>query len=213
VQPKPEGLAQALVIGEEFLSGAPSCLVLGDNVLYGHGLSELLRRSARQAEGARVFAYHVSDPQRYGVISFDPASGRALSIEEKPQTPKSPWAVIGLYFYDESAPARARALKRSARSEFEITDLNNTYLREGALTVEPLRRGVAWFDAGTHDSLLEAAEFISVVQRRQRQLIAAPEEIAFGSGWISAEEFARQAARYANTEYGKMLVGLLPHKG
>jgi glucose-1-phosphate thymidylyltransferase len=213
VQPKPEGLAQALVIGEEFLAGAPSCLVLGDNVLYGHGLSELLRRSARQAEGARVFAYHVSDPQRYGVISFDPASGRALSIEEKPQTPKSPWAVIGLYFYDESAPARARALKRSARSEFEITDLNNTYLREGALTVEPLRRGVAWFDAGTHDSLLEAAEFISVVQRRQRQLIAAPEEIAFGSGWISAEEFARQAARYANTEYGKMLVGLLPHKG
>jgi glucose-1-phosphate thymidylyltransferase len=206
-------LAQALVIGEEFLAGAPSCLVLGDNVLYGHGLSELLRRSARQAEGARVFAYHVSDPQRYGVISFDPTSGRALSIEEKPQTPKSPWAVIGLYFYDESAPARARALKRSARSEFEITDLNNTYLREGALTVEPLRRGVAWFDAGTHDSLLEAAEFISVVQRRQRQLIAAPEEIAFGSGWISAEEFARQAARYANTEYGKMLVGLLPHKG
>jgi len=209
VQPKPEGLAQALMIAEDFLAGAPSCLVLGDNILFGHGLSETLRQAAGESSGARVFAYHVDDPQRYGVVTFD-AAGRAMSIEEKPAQPKSSWAVVGLYFYDATASARARGLKPSARGEYEITDLNNTYLHDGALTVEPVGRGVAWFDAGTHDSLLEASAFVSVVQRRQRQLIAAPEEIAFNAGWISADDLSHHAKRRANTEYGRMLADLLP---
>ncbi len=207
-QPKPEGLAQALMIGEEFLAGAPSCLVLGDNVLYGHGISEQLLASAAQESGATVFAYHVEDPQRYGVVSFD-ATGKARSIEEKPRVPKSSWAVIGLYFYDGTAPARARALKPSPRGEYEITDLNNTYLRDGALRVAPLGRGTAWFDAGTHASLLEASEFVHVVQRRQRQLIAAPDEIAYAAGWIDADQFGALVKRLANTDYGRLLAGAL----
>jgi glucose-1-phosphate thymidylyltransferase len=209
VQPKPEGLAQALVIGEPFLAGAPSCLVLGDNILYGHGMSETLRAAGRQAEGARVFAYRVDDPERYGVVAFD-TEGRAASIEEKPVRPKSPWAVVGLYFYDETASERAKRLARSARGEYEITDLNNAYLADGTLTVAPLGRGFAWFDAGTHASLLEASEFISVVQRRQRQLIAAPEEIAFRAGWITADDLAARAGELAATEYGRALAALLP---
>jgi glucose-1-phosphate thymidylyltransferase len=209
VQPTPDGLAQALVIGETFLAGAPSCLVLGDNILYGHGMSETLRAATRQESGARVFAYRVDDPERYGVVAFD-VEGRAQSIEEKPKAPRSPWAVVGLYFYDGSAPERARGLSPSARGEYEITDLNNAYLRDGALTVAPLGRGFAWFDAGTHASLLEASEFISVVQRRQRQLIAAPEEIAFNAGWITADELGARARLLATTDYGRALAALIP---
>ena len=212
VQLKPEGLAQALVIAEDFLGGAPSCLVLGDNVLHGHGIAADLRDAAQQSSGARVFAYQVDDPKRYGVVAFD-AAGRALSIEEKPAIPKSSWAVVGLYFYDATAPARARQLQRSARGEYEITDLNNTYLREGALTVEALGRGVAWFDAGTHMSLLEASEFVSIVQRRQRHLIAAPEEIAFSAGWISIDQLRQQTASLGRSEYGRLLSSVLTDAG
>jgi glucose-1-phosphate thymidylyltransferase len=208
VQPKPDGLAQAFVIGETFLAGSACCLVLGDNILHGHGLSEALKRNAAQASGASIFAYGVDDPQRYGVVAFD-GQGNATSIEEKPRVPKSGWAVIGLYFYDGTVVDRAKALKPSARGEYEITDLNNTYLADGSLKVEPLGRGFAWFDAGTHDSLLEAAEFVSVVQRRQRQLVASPEEIAFSSGWIDRTVLAGHAARLANTAYGAKLKALI----
>ena len=212
VQPKPEGLAQALLISEDFLAGFPSCLVLGDNILYGHGLEEMLRRGAQQAAGARVYAYRVEDPRRYGVITFDEA-GRASSIEEKPTQPKSPWAVIGLYYYDGTAPARARQLRPSARGEFEITDLNQTYLADDLLTVDPLGRGFAWFDAGMHASLLEASEFIHIVQRRQRSLIAAPEEIALRAGWITIDDFRQQVARFGSSEYGRLLADVLSEPG
>lgn len=208
VQPKPDGLAQAFVIGETFLAGSACCLVLGDNILHGHGLSEALKRNAAQSSGASIFAYGVDDPQRYGVVAFD-SQGNATSIEEKPRVPKSGWAVIGLYFYDGTVVERAKALKPSARGEYEITDLNNTYLADGSLRVEPLGRGFAWFDAGTHDSLLEAAEFVSVVQRRQRQLVASPEEIAFNSGWIDRTVLASHAARLGNTAYGAKLRALI----
>jgi glucose-1-phosphate thymidylyltransferase len=210
-QPKPGGLAQAYLIGASFVGSGPSCLVLGDNLLYGHGLSDMLRRAGEQTAGATVFAYRVEEPTRYGVVEIGD-DGRALSIEEKPAEPKSDWAVIGLYFYDGTAAERAKGLRPSRRGELEITDLNATYLREGALNVEPLGRGFAWFDAGTHASLLEAAEFIHVVQRRQRSLIASPEEIAYSAGWISAAEFARQAERLAKTEYGRALAAVLADK-
>ena len=207
-QAEPRGIAQAYLIGADFVRDEPSCLVLGDNLLYGHGLSDILLRAGAAVTGATVFAYRVDDPQRYGVVEFD-AAGTALSIEEKPKQPKSDWAVIGLYFYDGTAAKRARALKPSARGELEITDLNRSYLRDGALRVGSLGRGFAWFDAGTHASLLEAAEFIHVVQHRQRSLIASPEEIAFAAGWISKDELARQAERLAKTEYGRALAALL----
>jgi glucose-1-phosphate thymidylyltransferase len=210
-QPEPGGLAQAFLIGAAFVGGEPSCLVLGDNLLYGHGLSDMLRRAGDREMGATVFAYRVEDPERYGVVAFD-AEGSAQSIEEKPENPASDWAVIGLYFYDGSAAERARSLRPSKRGELEITDLNETYLRDGTLRVEALGRGFAWFDAGTHASLLEAAEFIHVVQRRQRSLIASPEEVAFASGWITAEEFGRQAERLAKTEYGKALAAVLSER-
>jgi len=207
VQPKPEGLAQAFVIGADFLAGDASCLVLGDNVFYGHGMSEMLLRASDRASGATILAYRVEDPQRYGVVAFD-AAGNATSVEEKPSQPKSSWAVVGLYFYDGSAVARAKRLKPSRRGEYEITDLNNRYLAEGALKVELLGRGFAWFDAGTHASLLEASQFVNIVQRRQRQLIASPEDIAFNAGWITASELGRQAERLGNTEYAGMLKAL-----
>ncbi|HVX99743.1 MAG TPA: glucose-1-phosphate thymidylyltransferase RfbA [Pseudorhodoplanes sp.] len=212
LQPSPEGLAQALTIGESFLAGAPSCLVLGDNILYGHGLPELLVAAAAQPSGATVFAYQVENPQRYGVVATDEA-GRAISIEEKPANPKSNWAVIGLYFFDQTAPARARALRPSARGEYEITDLNASYLGDGRLNVVRLGRGMAWFDAGTHASLLEAAEFVHVVQRRQHQLLASPEEIAYAAGWIDALRLEQFARRFGATDYGKMLGSLLEPKG
>jgi glucose-1-phosphate thymidylyltransferase len=208
VQPKPEGLAQAFVIGADFLGGHPCCLVLGDNVLYGHGLSEVLRRAGRARSGATVFGYRVDDPQRYGVVALD-ASGQAISIEEKPKQPGSNWAVIGLYFYDETAVRRAGTLTRSARGEYEITALNESYLADGELAVECLGRGYAWFDAGTHASLLEAAEFVHVLQQRQGQLIASPEEIAFSAGWISPDQLVLQAERLGKTSYGMALSNLL----
>lgn len=206
-QPKPDGLAQAFVIGADFIAGNPSCLVLGDNIVYGHGLTERLIAANGQGHGATVFAYHVEDPQRFGVVAYG-ADGRATSIEEKPARPKSDWAVIGLYFYDATVVDRARSLRPSARGEYEITDLNNSYLADGTLTVEPLGRGFAWFDAGTHASLLEAAEFVRLVQGRQRQLIASPEEIAFASGWITADDLARLANDLGKTEYGRALAAI-----
>jgi glucose-1-phosphate thymidylyltransferase len=204
LQPRPEGIAQALVIAAPFLAGSPCCLMLGDNIVYGNGLSEILRDASADTQGATVFAYSVDDPRRYGVVNLD-ANGRPLSIEEKPLTPRSPWAVIGIYFYDGSAAERAANLKPSARGELEITDLNTSYLADSALCVTRLGRGFAWFDAGTHASLLEAGEFISVVQRRQRHLVGSPEEVAHAAGWITTGELARQAGMLGNTEYAAML--------
>ena len=204
-QPEPNGLAQAFVIGADFVRGHPSCLILGDNILYGHGLSEVLREANERPKGATIFGYWVDDPERYGVIEFDEHK-RVLSIEEKPKTPKSNWAAIGLYFYDESVTEVVREVKPSARGEYEITDLNNLYVRQGQLSVERLGRGYAWLDAGTYDSLLEAAEFVRVLQRRQGQLIAAPEEIAFHNGWISGDQLTEQAERFKKTQYGMRLL-------
>jgi glucose-1-phosphate thymidylyltransferase len=204
-QPKPDGLAQAFVIGADFVRGHPSCLILGDNILYGHGLSEVLRAANERQKGATIFGYWVDDPERYGVIEFDEQS-HVLSIEEKPKAPKSNWAAIGLYFYDESVTEVVREVKPSARGEYEITDLNNLYVRQGQLSVERLGRGYAWLDAGTYDSLLEAAEFVRVLQRRQGQLIAAPEEIAFHNGWISGDQLTEQAERFKKTQYGMRLL-------
>ena len=205
VQPEPNGLAQAFVIGADFVRGQPSCLILGDNIIYGHGLSEVLRGADQRNSGATIFGYWVDDPERYGVIEFDEKM-RVLSIEEKPKQPKSNWAAIGIYFYDEQVTELARQLKPSARGEYEITDLNNLYIRQGNVAVERLGRGFAWLDAGTYDSLVEAAEFIRVLQRRQGQLIAAPEEIAFHKGWIDAEQLRAQAARFSKTQYGTRLL-------
>ena len=184
VQPSPDGLAQAFVIGRDFIGNDPCALVLGDNLFFGHGLTEQLRRAAARPTGATVFGYQVVDPQRYGVVAFD-ASGRATSIEEKPQRPKSNWAVTGLYFYDNDVVSIAADIKPSARGELEITDVNQCYLERGALQVERLGRGYAWFDTGTHDSLLEAGAFVQTIEKRQGQRIAVPEEIAFANGWIS----------------------------
>ncbi len=204
-QPSPDGLAQAFVIGADFVRGGPSCLILGDNILYGAGLAEALRRVSARTEGATIFGYAVDNPEIYGVIEFN-AENRVLSIEEKPQQPKSNWAAIGLYFYDESVIELAASLKKSARGEYEITDLNNVYMREGRLSVERLGRGFAWLDAGGYDTLLDAAEFIRVLQRRQGHLIAAPEEIAFNNGWIDADGLRAQAARFSKTIYGARLL-------
>jgi glucose-1-phosphate thymidylyltransferase len=204
-QPEPNGLAQAFVIGADFVRGHPSCLILGDNILYGHGLSEVLRAANERKKGATIFGYWVDDPERYGVIEFDEQS-RVLSIEEKPKAAKSNWAAIGLYFYDESVTDVVKEVKPSARGEYEITDLNNLYVRQGQLSVERLGRGYAWLDAGTYDSLLEAGEFVRVLQRRQGQLIAAPEEIAFHNGWISGDQLTEQADRFKKTQYGMRLM-------
>ena len=205
VQPEPNGLAQAFVIGADFVRGHPSCLILGDNIIHGHGLSDVLRRASDRKSGATIFGYWVDDPERYGVIEFD-GNKQVLSIEEKPKQPKSNWAAIGVYFYDEDVVDVVKQIKPSARGEYEITDLNNLYVKAGKLSVEQLGRGFAWLDAGTYDSLLEAAEFIRVLQRRQGQLIAAPEEIAFHAGWIGPEELKTQAARFSKTTYGARLL-------
>jgi glucose-1-phosphate thymidylyltransferase len=204
-QPSPDGLAQAFVIGADFIKGGPSCLILGDNIIYGAGLADVLRRTSARREGATIFGYSVENPEIYGVIEFD-KENRVLSIEEKPKQPKSNWAAIGLYFYDESVIDIAKSLKKSARGEYEITDLNNIYVREGRLTVERLGRGFAWLDAGGYDTLLDAAEFIRVLQKRQGHLIAAPEEIAFHNGWIDADGLRAQAARFGKTTYGQRLL-------
>jgi glucose-1-phosphate thymidylyltransferase len=207
-QPRPEGLAQAYVIGADFVRGGPSALILGDNIYYGHGLTDSLRSAALRRSGATVFAYHVVDPQRYGVVAFD-AGGKALSIEEKPQAPKSNWAVTGLYFYDEQVVDIARTIKPSGRGELEITDVNRAYLERGALNVERLGRGFAWLDTGTPDSLVEAASFVQALEKRQGYRIACPEEIAWLLGYISREQFTKLANDLAKSSYGQYLLGLL----
>jgi len=204
VQPRPEGIAQALVLGRAFLGGAPSALVLGDNLFHGHDLVRVLREADARRDGATVFAYQVRDPERYGVVTFDVA-GRATSLEEKPAAPRSPYAVTGLYFYDAEAPAIAAALRPSARGELEITDVNRTYLARERLHVEVMGRGFAWLDTGTHEALHEAAGFIAALQNRQGLMVACPEEVAFQQGWIDAGQVAALAAPLAHTAYGAYL--------
>jgi glucose-1-phosphate thymidylyltransferase len=205
VQPSPDGLAQAFIIGADFVAGSPSCLILGDNIIYGHGLPQALRRADERRQGATIFSYWVDHPEHYGVVEFG-AHDEVLSLEEKPQTPKSNWAAIGIYFYDKDVVDLARQLTPSARGELEITDLNILYARRHRLAVERLGRGFAWFDAGTHDSLLEAAEFVRVLQHRQGQLVCAPDEIAFHNGWIDADQLKILAAKLAKTPYARRLL-------
>ena len=211
-QPEPKGIAQALIIGESFLSGEPACLILGDNIFYGHGMAQSLQAISAKETGATVFAYHVRDPQRYGVVVLD-ANGRPTDIEEKPKQPRSHFAVTGLYFYDGQAAEIARSLKPSARGELEITDVNREYLRRGLLNVEVLGRGTAWLDTGTHDSLLEAATFVSVLEARQGLKVACPEEIAWRMGHINADQLRRLAEPLKNSGYGQYLLDLIesPH--
>ena len=203
-QPRPDGLAQAFIIGEKFLASGPSCLVLGDNIFFGDGLSAMLQTAARLEKGAAVFGYPVQDPQRYGVVEFDGA-GRAISIEEKPQKPKSNYAVTGLYFYDGRAPQMARGLKPSPRGELEITDLNRAYLAEGSLQVEKLGRGFSWLDTGTPESLLQAAEFVHIIETRQGFKIACPEEIAWRQGFIDRNALLALAKTIQKSSYGRYL--------
>ncbi|KVL13863.1 glucose-1-phosphate thymidylyltransferase [Burkholderia ubonensis] len=208
VQPSPDGLAQAFVIGREFIGGDPCALILGDNIFYGHDLAHQLANANARTTGATVFAYHVVDPQRYGVVEFD-ADYRALSIEEKPAKPRSNYAVTGLYFYDNDVCDIAADIKPSARGELEITDVNSRYLEAGRLSVEIMGRGYAWLDTGTHDSLIEAATFIATLQKRQGLMVACPEEIAYRSRWIDCEQLARLAAPLAKNGYGQYLNNLL----
>ncbi|HWA19426.1 MAG TPA: glucose-1-phosphate thymidylyltransferase RfbA [Devosia sp.] len=207
-QPRPDGLAQALILGEDFLAGGPSALILGDNIFFGHDLPKALARADARPGGATIFAYHVNDPGQYGVVEFD-SVGAALSIEEKPAAPRSNYAITGLYYYDARAPELARSLKPSSRNELEITDLNRLYLEAGNLEVERLGRGFAWLDTGTHDSLLEAGQFVATLEKRQGFKIACPEEIAWRNGWISTDELLRLAASLAKSGYGNYL-GRLP---
>jgi glucose-1-phosphate thymidylyltransferase len=207
VQPKPEGLAQAFTIGAEFLAGGPSVLVLGDNIFYGHCLAERLQAAAGRPAGATVFAYPVADPERYGVVEFD-RTGRAVSIVEKPAEPRSRYAVTGLYFYDDAVVDIARTIKPSARGELEITDVNRVYLERGSLAVELMGRGDAWLDTGTHDSLLEAAQFIQSLEKRQGLKICCPEEIAWRNGWIDDAALAALAAPLVKSGYGEYLLEL-----
>lgn len=211
VQPDPGGIAQAFVIGEEFVAGDPVALILGDNIYYGHGLPEQLKAAANQESGASVFAYHVHDPERYGVVQFDD-NRTAIAIDEKPAKPKSNYAVTGLYFYDGQVTEIAKSLAPSARGELEITDLNRVYLEKGELRVELMGRGVAWLDTGTHESLMEAANFIEVIQRRQGLKISCPEEIAYKLGYIDADQVKAIANGLKQNEYGQYLLKLLDEK-
>jgi glucose-1-phosphate thymidylyltransferase len=204
VQPKPEGLAQAYVIGADFVGEVPSALILGDNIFYGHGLTELLANAGAKTQGATVFAYHVSDPERYGVVEFD-GEMRAVSIEEKPKSPRSNWAVTGLYFYDSQVVDIAAGLRPSARGELEITDVNRAYLERGQLSVEMMGRGYAWLDTGTPDSLIEAADFVRTLEKRQGFKIACPEEIAFDRGFIDAGQLEALASSFGSSNYGQYL--------
>jgi len=208
MQEKPEGLAQALTIARDFLHGGPSCLILGDNIFYGHGITEQLAGADAQERGACVFGHWVSDPERYGVAEFDDR-GRVIGLEEKPSQPKSNYAVTGLYFYDERASDFAAGLQPSARGELEITDLNRCYLECGELQLQALGRGVAWLDTGTHESLMQASSFIETIQSRQGLRVACPEEIAFNAGWIDAEAVLRQAQPLRKNEYGRYLLQLI----
>ncbi len=207
-QPKPEGLAQAFLIGADFIAGAPSALVLGDNLFYGHDLTKSLAQATARTEGATIFAYHVADPTSYGVVEFGP-DGCALSLEEKPSHPKSNYAVPGIYFYDAEVVRLARSLRPSKRGELEITDLNRLYLESGRLHVENLGRGTAWLDTGTHDSLLDAAQFVSVIENRQGLKIACIEEIAYRQGWIDRATLATSVEKHGKSSYGAYLRGLL----
>lgn len=208
VQPSPDGLAQALIIGERFLDGGSCTLVLGDNIFYGHHLNQLLANAIQRKTGASIFLYHVNEPERYGVAEFD-STGTVLSLEEKPQSPKSSYAVTGLYFYDQQAVQLAKSLKPSARGELEITDLNRLYLQQNQLNVEIMGRGYAWLDTGTHESLLEASQFVATIERRQGLKVSCPEEIAYRKGWINAETLRRLAQPMKNTGYGKYLLSFL----
>ncbi len=210
VQPKPEGIAQAFLVGEQFISGSPCALVLGDNIFYGHDLAKDLRSATEKTKGARVFAYPVFDPERYGVVEFD-TTGRALSVEEKPKTPKSRYAITGLYFYDAQVVSIAKSLKPSARGELEITDINKTYLERGELDVMVMGRGMAWLDTGTHESLMDAALYIQAIEKRQGLMVACPEEIAFRSGYISADQI-EATGRSMKNGYGEYLLQLLRDK-
>jgi glucose-1-phosphate thymidylyltransferase len=207
-QPKPEGLAQAFLLGEHFIGNASVTLVLGDNIFYGHGFTESLKHAAKENDGATVFGYYVHDPERYGVVEFD-HMGKAISIEEKPATPRSHWAVTGLYYYDNTVVEKAKQVKPSPRGELEITDVNLAYLHEGRLSVEKLGRGLAWLDTGTHESLLQASNFIATIETRQGLKIACLEEIAFTNGWISKNMLADRAERMKNNGYGRYLRSLL----
>ena len=207
-QPRPEGLAQAFIIGADFIKGGPACLILGDNIFYGHGLTQSLEQAAARSQGATIFGYWVKDPERYGVIEFD-ESGKVLGIEEKPENPKSHYAAVGLYFYDERITEIAAAVKPSPRGELEITDVNTEYLRRGALQVELLGRGVAWLDTGTPESLIQASTFVQTVQERQGLMIACPEEIAYRKGFIDAEQVLRLAEPMKSNPYGRALIDLV----
>jgi glucose-1-phosphate thymidylyltransferase len=211
VQPSPDGLAQAFILGREFVGGAPSALVLGDNIYYGHDLQQLLNSATARTAGASVFAYHVQDPERYGVVDFD-SHRRALSIEEKPKAPKSNYAVTGLYFYDEQVCDIAANIAPSPRGELEITDVNAVYLQQGQLNVEIMGRGYAWLDTGTHDSLMEAGQFISTLEKRQGLKVACPEEIAYRRGWIDAAQLERLAQPLLKNGYGQYLQKVLHEK-
>jgi glucose-1-phosphate thymidylyltransferase len=208
VQPNPDGLAQAFIIGEPFIAGDTCCLILGDNIFFGTGFSPMLKKAAQLEDGAIIFGYEVKDPERFGVVEVD-ANFKARSIEEKPVKPKSSWAVTGLYFYDRNVCTYAKELKPSARGEFEITDLNRCYLEKGSLSVKPLGRGFAWLDTGTHDSLLDASEFVATIQKRQGFMIACLEEIAFHNGWITANQVAFSAKQLGKTEYAQYLKSLI----
>jgi glucose-1-phosphate thymidylyltransferase len=207
VQERPEGLAQAFIIGAKFVRGGPSALILGDNIFYGHGLPDLLARAVARTSGATVFAYRVSDPERYGVVAFD-QTGRATAIDEKPQSPKSNFAVTGLYFYDEQVTEIAATLRPSARGELEITDINRSYLERGLLTVEQMGRGFAWLDTGTPDTLLAAADFVASLEKRQGLRIACPEEVAFNQGFIDRDQLAKLGAGLGNGDYGRYVQSL-----
>ena len=211
IQPSPDGLAQAFILGEEFIGNDDVCLILGDNIYYGQGFSEKLKRASEQQVGATVFGYYVNDPERFGVVEFD-NSGKALSIEEKPKNPKSNYAVTGLYFYDNQVVEIAKNIKPSHRGELEITDVNNVYLQQGGLNVELLGRGFAWLDTGTHDSLIEASQFVQTIEHRQGLKVACLEEIAFNNGWITVEELKERGEFFKKTGYGQYLLKLYQEK-